>query len=196
MTDSNFSKNALPGNSMNQLAAEIMSVSHLRGQFLLRSGQTSLEYFDKYLFESKPNLLAAVAKNLVPMIPKETTVLAGLEMGGIPIATALSLNCGLPVCFVRKQAKSYGTRKLAEGCAVEGENVLLIEDVITTGGQVALSCTALRSLGAKISSVLCVIDRSPGDIEELRKIGLNLYSLFTMAALKSAVVSLDGNQSP
>jgi orotate phosphoribosyltransferase len=96
------------------LAREIYRVSHLEGQFKLRSGQISNQYFDKYLFESNPGLLSAIVDHMSMLIPPQTEVLAGLEMGGIPIATALSLKTNLPVVFVRKKAKEYGTCKLAE----------------------------------------------------------------------------------
>ena len=84
----------------------------------------------------------------MPLIPEGTEVLAGLEMGGIPIATALSLRTGLPAAFVRKEAKQYGTARLAEGAPIEGKRVTVVEDVVTTGGQVVISTNDLRALGA------------------------------------------------
>jgi orotate phosphoribosyltransferase len=169
-----------------ELAKNIVEVSHLTGQFLLRSGKTSTEYFDKYQFESRPDLLREIAKGLAPLLPKETEYLGALEMGGIPIATALSLETGVPVVFVRKTAKEYGTCKFAEGPAIKDKRITLIEDVITTGGQVVLSCNDLRSEGAVIDTVLCVIDRSEGQTEKIVGAGLKLKPLFTMAELKSA----------
>jgi orotate phosphoribosyltransferase len=127
-----------------ELAKKIYDVAHLTGSFTLRSGSVSNEYFDKYRFESNPEILREIAKQMVALIPPETEVLAGLEMGGIPIATALSLETGIPCVFVRKQAKSYGTRQFAEGMDVKGKNVCIIEDVITTGGQVVLSERMVR----------------------------------------------------
>lgn len=169
-----------------ELARAIFKIAHLTGQFLLRSGKTSSEYFDKYQFESDPKLLREIAKSLVALVPKETEYLGALEMGGIPIATALSLETGIPVVFVRKTAKEYGTCKFAEGPAIKGKRLTLIEDVITTGGQVAISCNDLRGEGAVIDTVLCVIDRSEGQTEKIQEAGLNLNPLFTMAELKSA----------
>lgn len=168
------------------LALEIFKVAHLRGEFKLRSGQTSNEYFDKYQFESDPRLLAAIAEQLVPKIPKGTEYLGALEMGGIPIATALSLRTGIPVVFVRKTAKDYGTCKFAEGPSIKGKRLTLVEDVVTTGGQIVLSATDLRTDGALISDVLCVIDRSEGKTEKLVGANLKLHPLYTMQELKSA----------
>ena len=103
--------------------------------------------------------MQAVAELAASLVPPETEVLAGLELGGVPISTALSLLTGLPQVLVRKQAKTYGTAKLSEGPDVAGRRLLVVEDVITTGGQVVASTEELRARGALVSTVLCVIDR-------------------------------------
>lgn len=165
------------------LARRVYASSHLTGSFVLRSGATSSEYFDKYRFESDPELLDAVARALLPLVPEGTEALAGLELGGVPIATAMSLASGLPALFVRKQAKPYGTCRLAEGGEVEGLNLVVVEDVVTSGGQVVDSCRQLQALGAKISTALCVIDRQAGGRDALRGVGVELAPLFTMSEL-------------
>ncbi|MEK2644549.1 orotate phosphoribosyltransferase [Bdellovibrio sp. BCCA] len=162
-----------------ELAKKIYDIAHLTGEFKLRSGQISNEYFDKYRFEAQPALLREIAKHMAPLIPTGTEVLAGLEMGGIPIATALSLETGIPCVFVRKEAKEYGTCKFAEGLEIKDKKVCVIEDVVTTGGQVVLSTADLRSIGAQISHVLCVIHRGPVFPEpKLVEVGLELTPLF------------------
>ena len=166
------------------LKKEIYQVAYLNGNFKLRSGQISNEYFDKYLFESNPRLLNDIAEELVELIPDDTEILAGLEMGGIPIATAISLRADLPVVFVRKKAKEYGTCKLAEGIDVKDKNVCVIEDVVTTGGQVVTSVKELIGFGAKITNVMCVIERDKKGRDNLKEAGLELISLFTMEELK------------
>jgi orotate phosphoribosyltransferase len=116
---------------------------------------------------------------MAPLIPAGTEILAGLEMGGIPIATALSLETGIPVAFIRKEAKEYGTCQFAEGLSLKGKHVCIIEDVVTTGGQVVLSTADIRSLGAKVDQVLCVIHRGPQFPEpKLTEVGLTLTPLF------------------
>lgn len=144
------------------LAAEIDAACRLSGEFQLRSGERSTEYFDKYLFESDPTLLRQVCEAMVPLIPTETDLLGGLELGGVPLATVLSQITGLPTVFIRKEAKTYGTCRLAEGAAVAGRTVTLIEDVITTGGAVRNAALALRGADANVSTVICAIDRRPG----------------------------------
>ena len=110
------------------LAARVYAASHLTGTFTLRSGVTSTEYFDKYRFEAQPKILRQIAKAMVPLIPPGTQALAGLEMGGIPIATALSLESGIPAVYVRKEAKSYGTCRVAEGLeSLKGIKLCVIE---------------------------------------------------------------------
>ena len=161
------------------LARQIFEVTHLTGEFRLRSGATAHEYFDKYLFESNPSMLAEIARNLAHLTPQDTEVLAGLELGGIPIVTALALNTGLPAAFVRKTAKQYGTCKLVEGADVRGRRVCVVEDVVTTGGQVLLSAADLRRSGADVRAVLCVIERDPRGRENIVAEGLQLISLFT-----------------
>ena len=172
--------------SLEQLADDINAVARLTGTFTLRSGQIATEYFDKYRFEAQPALLARIAEALAPMIPAGTEVLAGLEMGGIPIATALSLHTGLPAAFVRKEAKKYGTALLAEGSPIAGRQVCVVEDVITTGGQVVISTGDLRGLGAVVEHVLCVIDRSPDGGSALTEAGLAMHALLTRAQLDAA----------
>lgn len=172
--------------SLDALADRINTVSRLTGTFTLRSGQIATEYFDKYRFEALPDLLGEIADAMVPLIPADTEVLAGLEMGGIPIATALSMRTGIPAAFVRKEAKKYGTARLAEGTDVVGRQVTIVEDVITTGGQVAISAGELRALGAKVHHVVCVIDRSPDHGAALAAEGLRMSALLTRAQLDAA----------
>jgi len=136
-------------------------------------------YFDKYRFESDPELLRAVAAALAPLVPDGTEVLAGLELGGVPIATALSLETGLPAAFVRKARKTYGTCRIAEGADLAGKRVCIVEDVITTGGQVAASAQDLRDDGARLTGVLCVIYRGPGEPALKSDPTLPVTALFT-----------------
>ena len=144
------------------------------------------EYFDKYLLESDPELLAEVCEALAALIPPGADALAGLELGGVPLATLLSQLTRLPARFVRKQAKSYGTCRLAEGGDVAGLRLILVEDVITSGGQVVASCAKLRDRGARVSDVVCVVDRQQGGREALAAEGLAMHALFTMSDLRTA----------
>ena len=162
-----------------RLVSRIDIVSRLQGTFRLRSGVMSEEYFDKYRFESDPELLVEIADGLAARVPENIEILAGLELGGIPVATALSIRTGLPAVFVRKHAKDYGTCRLAEGVEISGRRLLIVEDVVTSGGQILASCEELRKAGAIVEHVVCVIDRQVGGMEALAAAGLELRSLFT-----------------
>lgn len=168
-----------------ELARDIDTRCRLHGTFTLRSGQVSDEYFDKYLFESDPELLRRVVEAMVPLVPPDTELLGGLELGGVPIAAVLSQMIGQPALFVRKRAKEYGTQRLAEGGDPAGRVVTLVEDVITTGGAVVNAARALRSLGATVTTVVCAIDRSGQGGSALISEGIEIRSVLTKAALDS-----------
>ncbi|HDY7841750.1 TPA: orotate phosphoribosyltransferase [Vibrio vulnificus] len=170
-----------------QLAKEIYDVSNIRGEFLLRSGITATEYFDKYLFEANPRILRSIAQHLSSLLPEDYDQLAGLEMGGIPIATAISLATDSPVLFVRKEAKTYGTCKLAEGGDIQGKELVIIEDVVTSGGAIIEAVKELRERGAVVNNVLCVIDREGSGRANLEALGLEFSPLFTKSELERAV---------
>jgi orotate phosphoribosyltransferase len=169
-----------------ELARTIYERTHLTGEFRLRSGAVSHEYFDKYLFESDPSLLRAIGEALVPLLPTRTEALAGLELGGVPLATMLSQLTGLPALFVRKEAKTYGTCRLAEGGELDGRRLTVVEDVVTSGGQVVTSCGDLRDRGALVDHAVCVIDREAGGAKNLADVDVELRALFTMAELERA----------
>lgn len=169
-----------------ELAKRIKAVAYLTGEFKLRSGKTSSFYWDKYRFESDPAILAAVAEEMARALPSEFDRLAGLEMGGIPLATAISMRTGKPALYVRKAAKDYGTCNLVEGGFAPGERVVAVEDVITTAGQVVMSIGQMRELGLKVDRVVCAIDRQQGGAEKLAEIGCSLSPVFTLAELDRA----------
>jgi orotate phosphoribosyltransferase len=168
------------------LARAIRDVGRLEGEFTLRSGRRATEYFDKYQFEADPALLDRIGGLMAALVPDGTEVLAGLEMGGIPVVVAIARHCGLPCAFVRKTAKAYGTARLAEGAQVAGRRVLVVEDVVTSGGQIAISTRQLRDLGAQIDEALCVNDRREGAAEALAQDGIRLRSLFQREHLDQA----------
>jgi orotate phosphoribosyltransferase len=168
------------------LAARIHAAAHLTGTFTLRSGAVSHEYFDKYLFESDPALLLDIARAMAPLVPDAVDALAGLELGGVPLATMLSQVTGVPSLFVRKEAKTYGTCRLAEGGEVDGRRLCVVEDVVTSGGAILDAARELRARGALLGPVICVIDREAGGVDKLATDGLALRALFTMSELNAA----------
>lgn len=177
---------AMDASARTDLARRVYAAARLTGSFTLRSGVVSDTYFDKYRFEAEPALLAATVEGLADHVPKGTDVLAGLELGGIPIVTMLSQRTGLPARFVRKAAKEYGTMQAVEGGDVDGRRVLVVEDVVTSGGQVVTSCADLRGLGAVVDTAVCVIDREAGGADALAADGIELRALYRMSELRPA----------
>lgn len=165
------------------LAKQIQAVSKLSGEFTLRSGAKSDTYFDKYLFESDPALLQAIAEQLAKLVPSGTEILAGLEMGGIPVVTALSRETGIPASFIRKRRKEHGTAKFAEGPSLIGRKVVIVEDVVSSGGAILDSTRMLRTEGIELQAALCVIDRETGGKEALHEEGVELIALFRMSEI-------------
>ncbi len=171
------------------LARRIYDAAHLTGTFTLRSGVVSHEYFDKYRFESDPQLLAEIAEASAVLVPAAVDALAGLELGGVPLATMISQVTRLPAVFVRKEAKTYGTCQLAEGAEIAGRHLCIVEDVVTSGGAILDAASELRARGAVLGPVICVIDRESGGREKLAAADLGLFPLYTMSELNSAAGS-------
>lgn len=162
-----------------QLAKRIADVSLLRGEFTLRSGRKSNYYLDKYRFETQPDVLAALGKLFAERVTDQTDRIAGAELGAVPLAAAAGMASGKPIVFIRNQKKDYGTAKQVEGLLNPGETVLIVEDVLTTGGQVLEAAKTLQDLGAKIERIVAVIDRLEGARENIEKAGFTFESLFT-----------------
>ena len=168
-----------------ELGSRIVKASRITGEFLLRSGATSNVYFDKYRFESDPELLWNITAHLAELIPEGTERLVGLEMGGIPLATALSLHTGIAAGFCRKRAKEYGTQLQLEGGVGKGEKVAIIEDVVTSGGAAIEAVEVMRDpeMNIEIMGLLCVVDREAGAKSQLWELGIDFKPLFTWTEL-------------
>ena len=163
-----------------QLIQAISDTSVLRGDFTLRSGRKSTYYIDKYRFATRPEVLREVGR-LMAQHAMELKVdrIAGAELGGVPLATAAALASEKPFVLIRNQKKDYGTAKQMEGDLKPGERVLLVEDVLTTGGQVLEAAKTLTDAGAKVVRIVGVIDRLEGARENIEKAGYEMAALVT-----------------
>jgi len=173
--------------SKTELARGIAEISTLEGQFILRSGQVSSRYFDKYRFEGTPALLRPLARAMADLLPTDTEIVAGLELGGVPLAAAISLETGLPAAFVRKEAKTYGTCRAIEGQDIAGRRVTFIEDVISTGGAVVDAYQLAVREKANVIAVVCAIWRGEGTPNIMGVPGLPLYPFMTRTDLEAAL---------
>lgn len=151
---------------------------------MLRSGATSTYYIDKYLFTTRPDLLRRIAGELAPLIPGGAQRLAGPVLGAVPLVTALSLATELPMVIVRvDRPKEYGTARRVEGRLEPGERVVLVEDVVTTGGAALGAVATLREAGVEVLGALAVIDREEGGAAAFGKAGVPFRALFTRTQL-------------
>jgi orotate phosphoribosyltransferase len=164
-----------------QLAERLRDRALLHGDFVLRSGRRSSVYLDKYRFETDPELLGPLAEALADRAGEALAAvdrLAGPELGAVPLVTALGLRTGLPFLLVRSAAKEYGTSRRLEGVCAPGERILLVEDVITTGGAAVHAVEALRAEELEVDEAICVLDREEGGAEALHTQGVRLTALF------------------
>jgi orotate phosphoribosyltransferase len=164
-----------------ELARLIREHAYLEGDFVLRSGKRSRYYLDKYRFETRPEILAALGERIAARIGEvapAATRIAGPELGAVALAAAASLSSGLPFLLVRKEAKGYGTENRLEGGFAAGEEVCLVEDVVTSGGAAADAVDALREAGLECRAAVCVVDREEGGADALARKAVRLHALF------------------
>ncbi|MFH1745838.1 MAG: orotate phosphoribosyltransferase [Planctomycetota bacterium] len=167
-----------------ELAQALKEAALLVGNFTLRSGRQSKYYLDKYLFETRPELLRELGRRFAGYIDEHTDRIAGAELGGIALAAAAALETNKPFVIVRNSKKAdYGTGKLVEGRLEPGERVVLVEDIATSGGQAIEAIKTLRAQGAEVNRVVVVIDRQEGGREAVESAGVAFEALFTTADL-------------
>ena len=172
-----------------ELGAKLRDYAYLEGDFVLRSGRRSSYYLDKYRFETRPDLLAALGEHIAAEVSEhepEAVRLAGPELGAVALTAAASLSSGLPFLIVRKSAKDYGTSNRLEGVFEQGERVCLVEDVVTTAGALIEALDAVREAGLECRIAVCVVDREEGGADALARKGARLVPLFRAGDLLSA----------
>ena len=166
------------------LGRDLVRASYLKGDFVLRSGRRSNRYFDKFLFETDPELLRRLGRHLAALVPKQTQRLAAPELGAVLLGGAVSMETGLPLVLVRKEPKGYGTAKQLEGRYQPDERVTVIEDVVTTGGDSLRSAHVLRDAGLDVIHLVVVLDRGEGGEESIREAGIPYSPLFRIGDLE------------
>ena len=162
-----------------ELIRRVKEESYLEGDFLLRSGKRSKYYMDKYLFETCPDILKALGEEFAKHMTDDVTLIAGAELGGVALAAATAIETGKKWIIVRNSKKDYGTSKMVEGTIKEGDVVLLVEDIATTGGQVLEAAKIIEDAGASVKKIVCVIDRKQGAEENITGAGQVFESIMT-----------------
>lgn len=171
--------------AVTDLAQRLLDESYLEGDFILSSGRRSKFYLDKYLFETSPDLLRDLAQALVARLPayEPFDLLAGPELGAVPLVAAMSLASGKRFVIVRKEEKGYGTKRQLEGRFTRGQSVVAVEDVVTSGSQAVAAIRRLGEAGLEVKGLLCVVDREQGGADLLTAEGIGLDPLFTASQL-------------
>ena len=162
-----------------QLVQRISEVALLRGEFTLRSGRKSSYYLDKYRFETQPDVLIELGKLFAKKVTAGIDRIAGPELGAVALAAAASMASGKPFVIIRNQKKGYGGDKLIEGVLNAGETVLIVEDILTTGGQVLEAAKVIEAAGCKVAGICGVIDRMEGARQNIEAAGYRFDALFT-----------------
>jgi orotate phosphoribosyltransferase len=157
--------------------AERIAGAHRPGPYHLPNGSSLPTFFDPFALAADPGLLAETAAALANLLPEGTTAVAGLALGAVPLVTALSLHTGLPAAVVRPQAKAHGSRRRIEGVAVNGRNVIVVDDTARSGVSLLTAARLLRIAGAKVTTAVCVIDRQTGAVDLLAAQNLELRAL-------------------
>lgn len=170
--------------SKSKLAEYIKEQAVRTGEFILASGKKSSFYIDLKAAYTDPKIMNMIVEGLSEAIVNEKfDRIAGMETGGVPIATALSLKTGLPFIIIRKKGKGYGTDNRIEGKLSSGENVIVVEDIVTTGGSVKSGIETLREMDGKCNKVIAVVDRLEGASKNLEKVNISLETLLTLKDL-------------
>ena len=156
------------------------------GDFTLASGAKSSYYIDIKRASTDPKVLKLIAQLMAENLAEsglKVDRIAGVVLGSVPLAAALSLETGIPYIMIRKEKKDHGTGKLIEGILNEGDTVLVVEDVITSAGSSITAIGTLREAGAKVENVYSVIDREAGGADNLKEIGIQLTPLVRASEL-------------
>jgi orotate phosphoribosyltransferase len=167
------------------LEEEIINAGAFKlGNFTLASGRKSDYYVDLRAVTTRPELLKKVAEAMTQHIGKPDKI-AGVELGAVPIAVALSLETGIPFLMVRKQKKDHGVGKLVEGELHPGDKVLFVEDTVTTAGSLIKAIGAVRELGGVVEKAIIIVDREEGATQNLTEIGVSMVSIASIGRLRA-----------
>jgi orotate phosphoribosyltransferase len=175
-----------------ELGRRLVERAYLEGDFVLRSGRRSRYYLDKYRFETDPDLLAGLGREIAALRAEcapQAELLAGPELGAVPLAAVASVESGLPYVIVRKAAKDYGTANRLEGVYTPGQSVCVVEDVVTSGGALLEAVVALRDADLHVCAAICVVDREEGGAAAVAAADVPFHPLFTVSDLGVTSVS-------
>lgn len=164
---------------MPEIASLIKDVGAIKkGKFKLSDGSLTDYYIDKYVFETEPDVLDAITDRIVDQLSdNDIDVVAGPELGAIPLVTSVSLRTGIPSAYIRTGQKHYGTQARVEGTIEKGDSVAIIEDVTTTGRTILNTASLIEEIGGVVDRLIVVVDRNAEAVENVRNEGYELEYL-------------------
>lgn len=160
-----------------QLLQDCQAIQY--GRFVLTSGAVSNYYIDIKKASTNPQVLHEIAHAFTPLT-KGYDLIAGMELGAVPLVVAVALETKIPYVIIRKEKREHGTSKQIEGEDVQGKKVLLIEDVTTSGGSIVKSIHILRDNKAIVDKALCVVDRDSGAKEKVEQLNVTFDALLSV----------------
>lgn len=169
------------------LLKNIKKAAYLKGDFITRSGSKTDYYIDKYLFETKGDILDDLTDELLHLFPDPSSYdrIAAPELGAVPLAAVLSVKLKKPYIIIKKSSKEYGTQKLIEGAYEKGDRMILIEDILTTGGTALRALKLLKEYELSVIRTIGVIDREEGALQNFAEVGCDVHVLFNKTDLQS-----------
>lgn len=168
-----------------ELIAALKACGAIRyGDFTLASGKKSKYYIDIKKASTDPKTLKLIARQAAIRIKQmDVNIVAGVELGGVPLATAASIETELPLLIVRKAIKDYGTKSRFVGDIEPEDRLVMLEDVTTSGGSVRNAIEVVRETGASVKYVISVVDREEGAAENLKEVDVELVPLVSASDL-------------
>jgi len=152
------------------------------GNFVLTSGAVSDYYVDIKKASTQPEILREIAKQM-KLFTKSCNIIAGMELGAVPLAVALSLETNIPYIIIRKEKRMHGTGKQIEGEDIKNKKVLLVEDVTTSGGSVIKSIDIVKESGGLVDKVITVVDREGQAVEKMKQLEIEFHALITVSEI-------------
>jgi orotate phosphoribosyltransferase len=188
--------------SLRELLLDLFArLAYQEGDFTLSSGQRSSYYINGKQVTLRAEGALAIGRLILSLLPEDTDAVAGLTLGADPIVAAVSVvsayeNRPIPALIIRKEAKGHGTKAYIEGPNLEtGANVVVLEDVVTTGKSAMLAVERLRDAGYSVDRVISLVDREQGGAEFYRDKGLNFQAIFTIAEIQQYAKQLRNDVS-
>jgi orotate phosphoribosyltransferase len=183
--------------SLRQLLLDLLArLAYREGNFILSSGQSSSYYINGKQVTLSAEGALAIGRLLLSMLPEQTQAVAGLTLGADPLVTAVSVVSAyehrpLPALIIRKEAKGHGTQAYIEGPSLpEGAEVVVLEDVVTTGKSAMLAVQRLREAGYTVERVIALVDREQGGTQFYQSNGLQFQALFSIRDIQQRAAEL------